>query len=278
MPFSSDAITRLLRDDDPATVALVKTQLVSGDDDHAGELRALLAQTDDATVARHVREVLGEIDARAAAEEFTLLCHFFGPSSDLEAACWLLSRALRPEAPVDPARARLDEWGAELARRLRGVEEDADRVAVLSGLLAGELGFRGNVEDYYAPANSFLATVVTSRRGIPISLVALWRFVAARAGLRVDGINLPGHFIARLGDVLFDPFHSGRVLSSADCADILRRQNLALHPRHLTVADSRAVLVRMLSNLAHLYQEAGEEARHEQVTGWLKALRTEVEG
>ena len=45
------------------------------------------------------------------------------------------------------------------------------------------------------------------------------------------GINLPGHFIARHGEVLFDPFHKGRILAKADCEEILARQNLQLARR-----------------------------------------------
>ncbi len=57
--------------------------------------------------------------------------------------------------------------------------------------------------------------------GIPITLTILYRMVGARAGMKVEGINLPGHFIARHGEVYFDPFHRGRILTKADCEEIL---------------------------------------------------------
>ena len=45
--------------------------------------------------------------------------------------------------------------------------------------------------------------------------------VGGRAGIAVAGVGLPGHFVAKAvcgGDeVLFDPFHGGRLLTGADC-------------------------------------------------------------
>ena len=72
------------------------------------------------------------------------------------------------------------------------------------------------------------------RTGIPISLAVIYLEVARRAGLRVDGVNFPGHFLlrARAGDhramppaevVIIDPFHGGAQLSEYDCRQLLRQ-------------------------------------------------------
>lgn len=62
--FQADAIARLLRDDDPTTIELVKAQLLASAGENVPHLRAMLTRPDDAVVTRHVRAVLSAIDAR----------------------------------------------------------------------------------------------------------------------------------------------------------------------------------------------------------------------
>src|SRR5205823_9346815 len=110
-----------------------------------------------------------------------------------------------------------------MAEALRGRLGDspAQAVGALNRVLFEEQGFRGNTEAYYDPRNSFLNDVLDRRTGIPITLSTVYMAVGRRAGLTVEGVGLPGHFVARVstgeGDVLVDPFHGGAVLTAEDC-------------------------------------------------------------
>ena len=101
--------------------------------------------------------------------------------------------------------------------------------------------------------------------------------VASRAAMKIEGINLPGHFIARHGEVYFDPFHRGRILSRVDVESILFRQGLELNDCHLQPSTPRQILVRMLANLLYVYDLQGESKKHGRVRGWLQALRCGAE-
>ena len=102
--FQLDAIARLLRDNDPATVQLVKSQLLQNPADNAPHLRDLLGRADDAVVTGHVRDILAAMEATQAAEEFDLLCRFFTDDGDIEAAVEAVVGAwTRPDAPVAEA-------------------------------------------------------------------------------------------------------------------------------------------------------------------------------
>jgi len=103
---------------------------------------------------------------------------------------------------------------------------DAERVepllAHLHATLFDEEGYRGNTEDYYHPYNSYLPAVMETRHGLPITLTLLYKAVAERLGLRVEGINAPGHFMGAVrrdardegaGVLLVDAFDGGRMLS-----------------------------------------------------------------
>ena len=266
-----EAIVRLLRDNDPSTVMLIKSQLVDNGPEIIGNLRELAA-VDDATVSGHAHDILAEIESRAAFDEFTLLCHLFPDDGNVEAASWLLARIFLPGIETEHYQRKLDTWGRQLSRLTASAISTRERVAILTNYLANDLGFRGNSEEYYDVNNSLLPSLIDSKLGIPISLALLYIAVAGRAGIKVEGINLPGHFIVRHGDIFFDPFHRGKILMLADCESILRKQKLAFQPAYLEPASSRMILVRVLTNLLHIFQDRNDDAQRDRIDGWLKAL------
>jgi regulator of sirC expression with transglutaminase-like and TPR domain len=130
------------------------------------------------------------------------------------------------------------------------------------GLLFEDLGFAGDADDYHHPDNSFLDRVVVRRRGLPILLSVLTAEVAARAGVCLAPVGMPGHFLLRDcadPEGFIDPFHRGRRLDRAGCVEIFT----ALHPamrfeeRFLDPVDPPALLQRLVTNLVHTYTVRG---------------------
>jgi regulator of sirC expression with transglutaminase-like and TPR domain len=269
--FQKDAIVRLLRDNDPETVQLLKAQLIDSGREGIAALRELLT-VDDAAVEAHVRDILERIETDEAQDEMLLCAHLFPEHGDIESAWWLLTRCFEPEAPIAKLRRRLDAWGRRLRMLVDQASSSRERLQTLTTFMAEDLCFRGNAEDYYDPKNSFLSDVMETRRGIPISLAMMYVIVGKRANMPIEGINLPGHFIARYERILFDPFHAGRILSRADCEAILARQKLKTQSSYFAPASPRLVLMRMLANLVFIFERAGEKPKHDMVMGWLKAL------
>ena len=271
-----EALIRLLHENDPETVRLVKEQLTAAGEEKIPELQELM-QVDDRCVSEHAREVLAAISGRSAEEEFSLLCHFFGDGIDIEQACWSLARAMEPGVCTLSFEHKLNVWGRKFLVNLSGAVSNRERVLRLSAFLSGELDFRGNAENYYCEKNSLLPRVIETRSGIPLTLTLIYMMVGSRAAMKIDGVNLPGHFIARHGEVYFDPFHRGRILSRADVESILFRQGLELRDCHLQPCPPRLILLRMLANLLHVYDVQGQCQKHKQVLGWMQALKCGLE-
>jgi len=266
-----DAIVKLLQDDDPRTVDLVKDELARQGSAAIPSLQDLLTMYDE-RVTEHVKDVMGRIDSEEAGRELGRFCQNFVEHGDLEAFCWLLARAMLPGTEVAECRTLLDQWSGQIIQ-YPGAEDTAeDRVRLMSQFVGGQLGFRGNAEDYYNSDNTLLPRVMSTRRGIPITLALLYMFIGRRSGIPVEGINFPGHFLARHNGVLFDPFESGRIIGIPECRRILARQKLELQPNHLESATSAAIAQRVLANL--LYVNQGEEKAEVagKVTAWLHAL------
>jgi regulator of sirC expression with transglutaminase-like and TPR domain len=187
---------------------------------------------------------------------------------DLGRAALLAGAEEEPRrADVERCLALLDEMGEEA--RVRAAGSGGSRVEALNRYLFNELGFAGNEADYYDPRNSMLHQVLGRRTGIPITLSVVYIEVGRRAGLRVEGLGLPGHFIVRAREgegegVLVDPFN-GRQTDRDECEarlDLIYEGRLSLEDEHLRPVGARNILVRMLGNLkavyarAHLFQRA----------------------
>jgi regulator of sirC expression with transglutaminase-like and TPR domain len=212
----------------------------------------------------------------------THLVHAFthaalSPDPDLAVAALMIARIDYPKLDAGPYLDRLDELGREAHRRVASAtvvagdappRVDPDRYASVMALneyLFDELRFVGNEIQYEDPRNSFLNEVLDRRTGIPITLALLYMEVARRAGLHVEGINFPGHFLlrcpARRGqsyseDLIIDAYHGGALLSEHACRELLRRHagdEAVLDVNVLRHATKPQILARMLLNLKRVY-------------------------
>jgi regulator of sirC expression with transglutaminase-like and TPR domain len=205
-----------------------------------------------------------------------------GPDAavDLAEASLVIASGEYPGLDVARYLERLDAMGREVRGRLPRGERPA--IERLNTYLFGQEGFRGNVEDYYDPRNSFLNDVIDRRIGIPITLSMVYMEVARRAGLDVVGVGLPGHFLVRAEGrgraVLVDPFHGGALLSEADCQKRLDRVfegRVRLEAGMLAACPRKAILGRMLRNLKAIYLKADDHPRALRTIDLLLALDPE---
>ncbi len=196
---------------------------------------------------------------------------------DLGEVALLLARDEYPGLDVEAYLAELDGMAHEARPHLRGRLEK--RVAGMCRYLFHDLGFHGNRSDYDNPCNTYLNEVLDRRTGIPIALSAVAMIVGRRAGLSVVGVGLPGHFVVKAVDggreVIFDPFHGGRVLSREDC-EILVETVLGVRfeatPAALRPVPLGAMVQRMLNNLKAVYLRSGDCSRAIRVMNRLRQL------
>lgn len=268
---NTNALIKLLGEGDADTVRLVKDQLLTMAEDDPGCLDELF-HSDNEAASNHAKDVLNEIEDRNASRDFDLLCHLCGETFSIEQAAWMLARAVEPDPCIGRYEKQVDAWGREFLSLIATVSSSYERVELLTAFLSHELGFRGNATCYYCEENSLLPHVISSRVGIPISLTLVYMMVASRAGMRVEGINLPGHFIARHSGVYFDPFHGGKILSLSDVKNLLERQNIEFKESHLNPASPRQFLLRMLANLLYVYDLDGMQEKHDRIKSWMDAI------
>ncbi len=180
---------------------------------------------------------------------------------DLARAALAIARTEYPKLEADLYLLRLQGLAQRVRARLTRNPVAAETIAVVNSVLFDEERFRGNVEDYYDPRNSFLNEVLDRKVGIPITLALVYQEVARRAGLQLFGVGMPGHFLLKHYDVdgrqvILDPFHGGALLSSQECQtrlDQIYSGQMQLQSEFLSSVSRRRWLTRMLNNLKTIY-------------------------
>jgi len=224
------------------------------------------------------------------------------PDPDLAVAALMIARVEYPALDAGPYLDQLDAIGREARRRVAeatvaasdapgGVDpERYARVMALNDYLFGELRFIGNDVQYEDPRNSFLNEVLDRRTGIPISLALLYIEVARRAGVHVEGINFPGHFLvrcpARRGlqfaeDLIIDAHHGGALLSRDACVRMFRRHSDAADATESDLfvhATKPQIMARMLLNLKRVYVRMHSFPQARDITELLLAVDPSATG
>ena len=179
---------------------------------------------------------------------------------DLARCALIVGRIIEPDLDPQPFLAELDQMGAAMAARLPSPAGGAGALVEAVAGLFREEGWSGDEEDYYNPANSYLHQVLQRRRGIPITLSLLYLEVARRAGLTVQGVGAPGHFLVKFRDGdrdrFLDPYHGGVEVSGEALRARLRpwadASGRSLEPLLVGVT-KRQMLARILANLKGAY-------------------------
>lgn len=217
------------------------------------------------------------------------------PDPDLAVAALMIARVAYPKLDPAPYLHQLDELGREATARVLSalptgvnVPPQVDphafaHISALNEFLFNDLRFVGNDLHYTDPRNSFLNDVLDRRTGIPITLALVYMEVARRAGVNVEGINFPGHFLLRCRanpqtpysrDLIIDAHHRGALLTDAMCRELLHKHTDAplWDDLMLAHATKRQILIRMLLNLKRVYLGMYSFAQARDITELLLAV------
>jgi regulator of sirC expression with transglutaminase-like and TPR domain len=211
------------------------------------------------------------------------------PGTSLAQAALVIARIEYPRLDVGSYVAKLDAMG-DLARQ--AIQEHVDTtgdastlscITAMNRYLFEDLHFVGNRDKYEDPRNSCLNEVLDRRTGIPITLSVVYMEIARRAGLQIDGVNFPGHFLVRCPDLdshagaslIIDPFHGGALLSEHDCRLLLQRHvgsEVAFNKSLLAPTTRPQIVARMLLNLKRIYVHMRSFPQARDVTELLLAI------
>lgn len=211
-------------------------------------------------------------DPPSALDYFSSLVASDGEFTLFEAAV-SLGHDEYPDLDVQTVLGEVDQLLARVRRRMALDAGPVQKLRILNQFYYQDLGFAGNLNDYYDPDNSFIHILLHTRRGIPITLAVLWMELAQGLGLSVRGVAFPGHFLIKvnlpMGQVVIDPI-TGKSLSREDLSERLEpyRQRVGLLDEretplglYLQTAPARDIIARMLRNLKEIYRSQSDWQR-----------------
>ena len=185
-----------------------------------------------------------------------------------------IARLDDPGVQTSAVRDALFAMADAVRERVRGPQPQA-MLAHLHQHLFDDHGFAGNSDHYHDPLNSSLPHVLSTRKGLPITLSLIYKIVADRLGIDCCGIGLPGHFCVAVTlpdqePMIIDPFYGGRILNRIEAYERV----VDTYGPHVDWSDEllnrvshRHWLTRMMQNLLHLYTE---QERHREVAALLE--------
>ena len=270
-PAEGAALLALLDDPSPAVRRALRARFtVLGE--AAGPLLRTAAGGRDRDLARHALELIDELGLQDPAGEFR--AYIRGRRYDLEEGSLLLARTANPRLDAAACRAQLDAMAARCRELIVDPCSSREKCRVLNRVLFHEWGFHGNTESYTDPRNSFLDQVLERRTGLPISLSTVYLLVAARAGLGIEPVGLPGHFLVGcFADGLpffVDPFEGGAFRGAAEILDALTARPGGPRTSDLQPTSIREVLCRSCRNLVRHCEASLEPERARLYAGFVE--------
>jgi regulator of sirC expression with transglutaminase-like and TPR domain len=261
-PAEKNALLGLLDDPSPAVRRALLTHFTALGPAVAPFLQEI-TRGPNRLLARHAAWFLEELkftDPVAEFRAFIRSLHY-----ELETGALLLARTVNPRLDVGACCAQLDAIAARCTELIAEPATHREKCRIVNRVLFHEWGFRGNVEHYTDPRNSFIDEVLTRRQGIPLSLSLVYLLIARRLDLPLEPVGLPGHFIvgcyADEAPFFIDPFDRGLFRDADEIFDLLRANHLVPQPTDLMPTSVREVLCRSCRNLVNHCTVSGDVER-----------------
>lgn len=212
-----------------------------------------------------------------------LVVWYDSPQKDLLEGSLIIAKYQYPNLEEDKVRTEIERIRRDCWLELNDYMTAFERVRILNKIIFGVHGFTGNKENYTSPLNSYINTVIETKKGNPLSLCIVYSIVASQLNLPIFGVNLPNHFILAYIDqngtnnflsnaneygVLFyiNAFSKGTIFQKEDITQFLTGINQKPQTWHYEPCSNSDIIRRMLTNLIASYQQSGDPKKVEDLS------------
>ena len=183
------------------------------------------------------------------------------PNFNLVEKCFKFAQILEyPDLNIEEYIQKISTIGKSLKESTNDVKNPTYLISILNEHLFQNLGFSGDVEDYYDPKNNFLNEVIDKKSGIPITISILYVEIAKFIGLDLRIVGFPSHVLVKYNEeMILDPFNDGELLDIDDLQEILDENfggELEFKPEFLDEIEHEQILVRIARNLKNSYVQS----------------------
>ena len=205
------------------------------------------------------------------------------PHKDLLEGAIIIAKYQYPNLDEEKIRLSIQEIRKSIWLEINPNNTAFEKVRIFNKVFYGHYHFTGNSKNYHSPSNSFINTVLDTKKGNPLSLCLLYSIIAQSLDMPVYGVNLPNHFVlaymdelnisSELSDeetfgVLFyiNGFSKGGIFDKNEIKEFLKGLNIAESREFFEPCTNSAIIKRMLTNLITAFQQAGSAEKVNELT------------
>lgn len=270
------ALVSLLEDEDEEVNRHVEGKIMSLGSDIIPFLEEQWENSFDPNIQRKIEDMIHTLQFSQLKERFRAWKETGGQS--LLEVMWLISLYQYPDTELSDLNKEIEQIYYDIWVELKEDLHPYDQIKIINGALFTKKKFRANTKNFHSPNNSFLKSVLESKKGNPISLSVIYMLVAEKLGLPIHGVNLPNLFIItyKSEEIQFyvNSFNRGLIFSKKDIDNYLANLNLTPKPIYYEPCSNEDIVKRVLRNLIVAFDKLGEHHKSEEV----KELLIEVSG
>lgn len=285
----------LLDDDDPEVFSHIRQKLLSMGTPVIPFLEEEWGGLKDISHQQRLENIIHQLHFDELLKDFIAWSNT--PEQDLLEGVFLVCRYRFPDMQKQQIvntieKLRLDVW-LEMNYELSAYE----KVRIINYILFQVHGFKGNVDNYHDPSNSFINQVLETKKGNPILLAIIYMLVAQKLNIPVFGVNLPQHFVLayleefgksnvemrfndiekwlnQSGKVLFyiNAFNGGAIFTKANLEQFLQQIKVEVKQEFLEPCTNLDIVKRVLRNLASSYEKLSKTSKQKEIMSILYAL------
>ena len=282
-----DALISLLDDSDPEIFSHIGDRLITLGKEVIPVLEDAWSKSFDGVVQQRIENIIHKIQFDTL--KIDLKKWSVENSDDLLAGAMLISRYQYPDVDENKIREQLNKIKRDAWVELGSSIKPLEKINALNHVFFDVHGFNGNTSNFHAPQNSFINTVLETKKGNPLMLCVIYCIIARQLDIPLSGVNLPEHFIlayieeneTRLPEntnsgngVLFyiNAFNRGTIFSRKDIDQFLKKLNIKPSKFYYEPCSNLEIIQRSLRNLVFSYQKLNETEKLTEVGELLEYL------
>lgn len=199
-------------------------------------------------------------------------------SKDLLTGAIIVAQYQYPGLDEAQLKAQIEEIQKSVWLEINNKQTALEIVRIINKVFFGMYHFQGNAKTFHSPLNSYINTVLETKKGNPLSLSLIYSIVAQNLNIPIYGVNLPNHFILAYMDeyavnqflpdnndygVLFyiNPFSKGSLFGIDEIKEFLDGINQPHSRDYFEPCSNTSIIKRMLTNLIASFQEVGNSEK-----------------
>jgi regulator of sirC expression with transglutaminase-like and TPR domain len=281
------AMIRLLDDSDPEIFDHIRDRLVSFGREVIPVLEDAWSSAFDPLLQERIENIVHKIQFEGLKHE--LVKWASNSSNDLLTGTLLIARYQYPDLDEDKVRSQLNKLRKDIWLELNESMTPQEQVLIINKVLFDLHGFNGNTANFHAPQNSFINTVLETKKGNPLLLSIIYSILAQQLDIPIYGVNLPEHFILAYQDIrgnspveytypeagiLFyiNAFSKGSIFGKNDIDQFLKKLDLEYNKIFYEPCSNIDMIRRILRNLAFSWQKLGEPDKVDEINDLIDCL------